>query len=158
MRTFFITSISIHYNKWIITFRFNHHAMKIYKSYYTGRGKNTNKIFLKSSLVFSAKKFTIVLIEIPSISNKFVLQMILVLLLYLLFFLLSNLLFLLLSIFFLFFYHQIFVLFLYHQKKFFLFLYYQKRFIQVLADHILCICLTRSLQDQIGAVFYFFCF
>ena len=60
--------------------------MKIYKSYYTGRGKNTNKFFFTSSLVFSAKKFTIVLLETPSISNKFVLQMILVLLLYLLFF------------------------------------------------------------------------
>ena len=60
--------------------------MKIYKSYYTGRGKDTNKFFFTSSLVFSAKKLTIALLETPSISNKFVLQMILVLLLYLLFF------------------------------------------------------------------------
>ena len=41
----FITSISIHYNKWMITLRFNHHAMKIYKSYYIARRKNTNKNF-----------------------------------------------------------------------------------------------------------------
>ena len=158
MRTFFITSISIHYNKWIITFSFNHHAMKIYKFYYTGRGKNTNKNFFTSSLVFSAKKFTIILLEIPSISNKFVLQMILALLLYLLFFFTIKFVVFVAMNFFLFFYHQKFVLFLYHQNNFFLFLYHQKRFIQVLADHILCICLTRSLQDQTGAVFYFFCF
>ena len=52
------------------TFRFNHHAMKIYKSYYIVRRKNTNHFFI-SSLVFSAKQFTSVLLEIPSILNKF---------------------------------------------------------------------------------------
>ena len=45
--------------------------MKIYKSYYIVKRKNTSKIFLISSLVFSTKKSTIVLLEIPSLSNKF---------------------------------------------------------------------------------------
>ena len=66
----FVTSISIHYDKWIITFRFNHHAMKIYKSYYIVRRKNTYKFVFYIIISFFSKKITIVLSEIPSISNK----------------------------------------------------------------------------------------
>ena len=65
MCSFFITSISIH-----LTFRFNHHAMKIYKLYYIVGRKNTNHFFI-SSLVFSAKQFTSVLLETASILNNF---------------------------------------------------------------------------------------
>ena len=53
----FITSISIHYNKWMITLRFNHHAMKIYKSYYIARRKNTNIIFFIIIIFFTIKTF-----------------------------------------------------------------------------------------------------
>ena len=71
MRTLFITSICVHYNEWITGTRFRHHTMKTYKSYYVVRRKNTSKfIFFMSSLVFSTKNFTIVLLEIPAISIK----------------------------------------------------------------------------------------
>ena len=45
--------------------------MKIYKSYYIVRRKNTSKIFFNIIISFFNKKFTIVLLEIPSLSNKF---------------------------------------------------------------------------------------
>ena len=112
--------------------------MKIYKSYYIVRRKNTSKIFLISSLVFSTKKFTIVLLEIPSLSNKFFITndtCIVIIIIYC-FFLLSK-------------------FFCFHCYEFFFCFSTTKKFIQVFANHILHPCLPRSLQDQIGAVLIF---
>ena len=137
MRTFFTTLISIHYNKWIITFRFNDHAMKIYKSYCIVRS------FFISSLVFSTKIFHFFLLEIPSISNKFFITndtCIAILIIYCFFLLAKNFLFSWLS------------------KIIFVVSLPSKKFIQVFANHILCPCLPRSLRYQIGVVFKFFCF
>ena len=139
MRTFFTTLTSIHYNKWIITFRFNHHAMKIYKSYCIVR----RKIFFYIITSFFNKKFSFFLLEIPSILNKFFITndtCIVILIIYCFFLLAKNFLFSWLS------------------KIFFVVSLPSKKFIQVFANHILCPCLPRSLRYQIGVVFKFFCF
>ena len=66
MHTLFINLICIHHNERITYTRFRHHTMETYKSYHLLEGKTLTKMFFTSSLVFSAKKFTIVLLEIPA--------------------------------------------------------------------------------------------
>ena len=63
-------STCIQYKKWITCTRFCHHAMEASKSYHIVRRGNTNQFFFASSLVFSAKKFVMILFEIPSVLDK----------------------------------------------------------------------------------------
>ena len=101
--------------------------MKIYKSYYIVRGKNTNKIFFYIIISFFGKKIAIVLLEIPSIANKFFITnetYIVFIIIYFFFFLFS------------FCCYDFFFVFVSLPSK---------KFIQVFADHILHPCLPRSL-------------
>ena len=92
--------------------------MKIYKSYYIVRGKNTNKIFFYIIISFFGKKIAIVLLEIPSISNKFFITNETYIVFIIIFFFFFCFLFVAM-IFFLFLF---LFLFLYHQKNLFKFL------------------------------------
>ena len=55
MRTIFITSVGVHYNKRILCARFGNHAMETDKSIYDVGKKNTNEGFFTSSFADSAK-------------------------------------------------------------------------------------------------------
>ena len=65
MRTLFVTSVRVHYNKRILSARFRNHIIETDKTIYKVRRKNTNEVFLMSLFAESAKKCTIVLFEIP---------------------------------------------------------------------------------------------
>ena len=105
--------------------------MKIYKSYYIVRGKNTNKIFFYIIISFFGKKIAIVLLEIPSISNKFFI---------------TNETYIVFIIIYFFFFCFLFVAMIFFFVFVFVFVSLpSKKFIQVFADHILHPCLPRSL-------------
>ena len=139
--------------------------MKIYKSYYIVRGKNTNKIFFDIIISFFGKKIAIVLLEIPSISNKFFITnetyiVFIIIYFFFFFFLFFSLFFFFFFVFFFFYKLNLFFFFNYlffffcflfvAMIFFFVFVFVfvslpSKKFIQVFADHILHPCLPRSL-------------
>ena len=65
MHTLFVTLVSVHYNKQLLSARFRNHIMETDKTIYKVGRKNNNEVFFTSLFADSAKKHTIVLFEIP---------------------------------------------------------------------------------------------
>ena len=66
MHNLFVTSVSVYYNKLILSARFGDHIMETDKVIYKVRKKNTNEFFLTPLFADLGKKCTVVLFEIPS--------------------------------------------------------------------------------------------